>query len=432
MGALTIFPVFLFAKNLLQSKKKAILVAFLFSIMPVHVVDSHLALLDTAMTFWLSISLYFSSNLIFSYTRKNFVLAGLFFGLAFSTKYTCFLYIFYFTLLLLVISGLDFRFDLTYNLNSIRKAAKKMFSKFNILNYLYFFITSIAVYLVTNFSIFIKPEVFWSNTYGRGFLFQFENVGEKQGFEYPASLYENFIKQGFTDYGFTLLAIMLIIFILFLFFSYRNKITLLTVFFPLFFYFFISTKDRSPSHYFIFLYPLITISVVSFLSDLSSYLRKSFKFFGRIPKSVLLYVLYSIAIFSPLSLTLKDTYRYINGDTRTEFRKWVIDKSEKSIPIFYYGENMESVTFPKDIVYEKIVFVDIGFMETSSPYSYLVLGMKDLQEESLTGQDKDVEEIEGGEQDVIEHGVLVKKFMSSGRLGANSYVFKINNDFKND
>ena len=88
LGALTIFPIYLSARTLFN-KKIGIYSAMAFSILPFHVWQSHYALTDVPMVFFLSWGLYFASKILRTKNAsiKNYVFAGVFIGLSASTKY---------------------------------------------------------------------------------------------------------------------------------------------------------------------------------------------------------------------------------------------------------------------------------------------------------------------------------------------------------
>jgi hypothetical protein len=86
LGALTVIPIFL-AGRVLAGKRAGLIAALAFALMPLHVRVSHFALIDVPMIFWMSWGVYFSYKVLKSPQYKNYIFAGLFFGLAMSTKY---------------------------------------------------------------------------------------------------------------------------------------------------------------------------------------------------------------------------------------------------------------------------------------------------------------------------------------------------------
>jgi 4-amino-4-deoxy-L-arabinose transferase-like glycosyltransferase len=78
LGALTVLPIYLWTKKLADNKS-ALLASAVLALTPLHVRNSHYALIDVPMLFFLSWSLYFSTY--------SPALSGLFLGFSASTKY---------------------------------------------------------------------------------------------------------------------------------------------------------------------------------------------------------------------------------------------------------------------------------------------------------------------------------------------------------
>ena len=86
LGALTAIPVYLSGKSLF-GRKVGIFAALAIVLMPYHVWHSHYSLGDIPSAFLLAWGMYFSTLIIKSEKRKNYILAGLFIGLSASIKY---------------------------------------------------------------------------------------------------------------------------------------------------------------------------------------------------------------------------------------------------------------------------------------------------------------------------------------------------------
>ncbi len=78
LGAFTVVPIYLWVKKLVN-QNAALLSSTLLALAPLHVRNSHYALIDVPMLFFLSWSLYFSTTSV--------SLSGLFLGFSASTKY---------------------------------------------------------------------------------------------------------------------------------------------------------------------------------------------------------------------------------------------------------------------------------------------------------------------------------------------------------
>jgi 4-amino-4-deoxy-L-arabinose transferase-like glycosyltransferase len=87
-GALTCAVVFLLAEALGASLSAAFLAALWVSILPLHVWESHVAVTDVMMTFWVMVTLLGSVRLIRHGRPLDYVLTGAALGLAVGSKYT--------------------------------------------------------------------------------------------------------------------------------------------------------------------------------------------------------------------------------------------------------------------------------------------------------------------------------------------------------
>ena len=87
-GTLTCAVVFLLAGELGCSLLGAFLASLFVAILPLHVWESHVAVTDVMMTFWIIVTLYASVRLIHHTRPRDFLFAGLALGLAIGSKYT--------------------------------------------------------------------------------------------------------------------------------------------------------------------------------------------------------------------------------------------------------------------------------------------------------------------------------------------------------
>lgn len=87
MGVLTVFLVYLIGKKF-YSQETGLGAAAVFSIIPLNVVSSHYMEPAVAVTFWLTLTMFFSLNIIASGKIKWYILAGISCGFAIGSKYT--------------------------------------------------------------------------------------------------------------------------------------------------------------------------------------------------------------------------------------------------------------------------------------------------------------------------------------------------------
>lgn len=87
MGVLTVYLVYVIGKKF-YSEKTGLLGAAFFSIVPLNAVCSHYMEPGTAVTFWLTLTMFFCLSILHTGERKWYLLAGGALGLAIGSKYT--------------------------------------------------------------------------------------------------------------------------------------------------------------------------------------------------------------------------------------------------------------------------------------------------------------------------------------------------------
>ena len=87
-GAATCIVVFLIVEELGISLAGAALAGLWMALMPLHVWDSHVAVTDVLMTFWVTMTLLASLRLMRSGSWRDYLFAGMTLGLAVGSKYT--------------------------------------------------------------------------------------------------------------------------------------------------------------------------------------------------------------------------------------------------------------------------------------------------------------------------------------------------------
>ena len=87
LGVATVWSTYLLTRVGYQSRHAGLLAGALMATSYVHVRDSRFATVDIGMTFFVTMSLLFTVKTLQSYRTRNFILAGVFAGLATSAKY---------------------------------------------------------------------------------------------------------------------------------------------------------------------------------------------------------------------------------------------------------------------------------------------------------------------------------------------------------
>lgn len=315
IGAFTVIPTYLIASKLFN-RTTGLLAALLLAITPYHVHLSHFALIDIPMLFFFTWGIYFCVKNLETDKPMDYMLAGLLFGLAASTKYNGALGA------LLV----PYAFFLRNGLKTNYFNAFKLF----VLSGIYFILGFV---FGTPFSV-IDSKTFLIKDNPNGALWQFSNVGKREGFDHFQEFFRNIFFDLQLDFGYSiLLAFILIIPLLIL---GRKRLignefkNLLFIFIPaLFVLIYISGFNRDRSHYFITGYSLVIVASafgIYFYSSLLTGIRRN--------------AFYLLVIAMPLIFSFKFVYELVNKDTRVLLmeRLMVADFENKEI---YYTTGVE-------------------------------------------------------------------------------------------
>lgn len=240
LGALTVIPVYLWVKKLIN-KNAGLMSSALMALTPLHVRNSHYALIDVPMLFFLSWSLYFAT---FSPT-----LSGLFLGFSASTKYN---------------GILGAPFIMLYYLTIKRKFSD--FFKTGIF-------TILGFILGTPFSI-IDYKTFVRTDSPQGALWQFTNVG-KVGFVDQVGQFISALITKLPDntgYGMMILFAIGLIYIISKKYVCIFPLLCALTFLSLTFY--ISGLEKNRSHYYLITYPYLLLVSGWVLAVLANKVKK--------------------------------------------------------------------------------------------------------------------------------------------------------------
>lgn len=320
LGALTVVPVYLSAKELFN-KKSAYFAALVFSLIPFHIWHAHYALIDAPMVFWLSWALYFSTLILKSSHTKNYIFAGLFVGFSASTKYNGGL------IAILVV--------LAHILRILNSNDEKLLHLKQIKNLIYSGVFSIAgfvfgtPYSVFDYSTFIRTDG------PSGALWQFANVGKVDMLTQVKQMFINFGTKLSNDLGYTFL------YAYFLFgitsFFKKEKEHLRKVIFllipSLFFFWYISGFIKTRSHYYMITYPFVAIATGYYINSFTVKVK------SKIVTSLFLVVMFSV----PLFFASKNVYRLVQPDTRNILYFWMQDNLNVSDLIIYDDNDFDPV-----------------------------------------------------------------------------------------
>ncbi|MEA2020165.1 MAG: glycosyltransferase family 39 protein [Patescibacteria group bacterium] len=349
----------------------SLLSALAFAVFPLHVRDSHLATVDVPMVFWLAWSMYFAAKVLKSSAWRNYIFAGIFAGLAASTKYNG-----VFILLVIVLAhclqiwlksqGEETKFVATF------------FSK-KLLKVFVSGLSALLVFFLGTPYILFDFKTFWSYEYGRGFLWLLEETGSVSSwaeyfanFKYLSSLPKDlswtlYLIVLFSIGEFLCLLLKKIIKIEFKLpvrmnvckdgscqsaFSWQLARLAFLLFFPVFYCLFVMRGKKFNPHYFLAVYPFLALVVGRFTAKIgrfASYLWNSAEVpstrsqnlnksqvskrqiknrggeggtFGISARSVL-FALILFVFVVPLYRSFYTGLVYSRVDTRTQASQWV-------------------------------------------------------------------------------------------------------------
>ena len=418
LGTFTAIPVYLTSLKILKSKKYGLTSALILLLIPYHVYDSTQAVLDTALGFWCAWFFFYCYKIIQKPSKNNYLLAGVFLGLATGTKYNGALY------------TLPFIVAVFYsaNFSKFTLAIKSLISSKYLGYYLKFLIGLICTYLIFNYQDITNFKLFWSDDYGRGLLFQLDNIKSIPWVEYPHSLYSNLITQALGDLGYGFyFSIVLSLAILVFFTPLRTKNNVLFTSFILFVYFFISSKSRSPSHYFVFIFPLLALSITQFLIFAEAFLKNCSEYFKlkKIYSKFLILALYLLVFIPSFVASSLVFIKLVQPDTRNVANEWLNLSADKSLPLYYMGENLEPVPFD-DIEEKRVSKLDASQVQIRKTPFYLMIGIPNVGYNDLVVNMRH-EKVRGRTSKFLTDSTLELYVNNKYKYGPPIYVFKVNN-----
>jgi hypothetical protein len=246
-GSGTVITVYFILKNLNVRQESALIGAAIMALLPFHVSRSAQALTDAPMVFFASLSLLFLTKILTSFNQRFFLYSCFFAGLSVSTKYNGYMIFLTIALFIIFIKGL--------NLKDIK------------LYFLSGFYSFLGFFIGTPYFIF-DYDTFFSYEFGKGALWQFENVGKVSLVEQFHQFFNNLFLQNYSVTGYIPL-ICSILFILFFWFkreflykdNFSKFLTILTIQF-VFIFWSVSGIEKQQAHYLFLIYLFLPIFTV--------------------------------------------------------------------------------------------------------------------------------------------------------------------------
>ena len=407
LGALTAIPVYLSGKSLF-GRKVGLLGALAIVLMPYHVWHSHYSMGDIPSAFLLAWGMYYSTLIIKTEKRKNYILAGLFIGLSASIKYNGGL-----SALMVPVAHFLRIFWANRDKDKIKNFGRIFLNQEGIKSLFFSGLFAFLGFLIgTPFALF-DFKTFSSKEYGRGAFWQFTNVGSVNSSQH----FDKFISESFdrllVDTGYVVIPVFFVV-LAFTFYRILKKkaeeqdlFLTLFLFVSLFMIWYESGFKNNRSHYYFIVYPFLAVIFGYFLNYVQEGFKNNVANFKNLKLSrVLSFLIIPILMLPLLTKSTINAKTYYAGDTRTTFYHWLSDNSIAGEVAVYNDSSL------------KEVFTLARLSSSKSPSSFK------LYDKALIvlyePDDKDREFVEKNKELIEE----VVKFDGSGRLGSDIEVYR--------
>lgn len=335
LGAFTVIPVYLTGKKL-WGERAGLLAGVTLAVMPFHVWTSHYALIDIPTAFWLAWALFFSVKIFYERNFHHYILAGLFIGLAASTKYNGGL----FALMI----------PLAHILRVVKSEGEVLIDKEGILMVFYsglfaFFGFVLGTpYSVLDFDTFIRSDS------PSGALWQFKNVGKVGFVTQIQQFFDVILFKIPDDFGYTpLIAYFASAFVFFdvLLKSVvenkkkkisENVLKVCLVLIPsLFVIFYISGFVKTRSHYYLITYPFVAVISGYVVHVIWERLERKKKTAKKIKP--FLYAFFAV----PVAMLAYNLLLFVRHDTRQVLYNYMLENLAVGVEIYYDGDTFYEV-----------------------------------------------------------------------------------------
>lgn len=318
MGALTIVFLYLAGKKL-YSKAVGIIAALFLTFNLVHVSESHVATIDVPMVMWLTLSLLFCIYILKEGELRYYLLAGLFAGMATSTKYNGAL-----SVVTIFIAFLGFTLR---ELSGVKE--KKGVIVFKNIMYLSLAAVSslLGFFLGTPYAL-LDWKTFTYTGGPKGAFWQFYHVGGREVRSDILIRLQKHLLGTLNSAQGSPLNFLSILGTFYLIFKGKSE-GILLVTFPLLYFFYVGNFSYAPEHYFLPLYPYTSLIAAKLVSDVIYFLNKALKLYGLKIVFITIFIL-GIFLMIPLKETVKADLVLARKDTRTQAYEWI----EENLPDF--------------------------------------------------------------------------------------------------
>lgn len=417
-GALTLIPIFIISRMIFD-KKVGYIAAIILMILPVHVYESHFAKLDIAHTFFVAIAVFWIYKIYKEGNRRAFIWTGIFIGIATSIKYNA---------ALLFVPAI-----IAYLMRRFEVEGLPWYKKFGVdkpsfINFLYSGLISIATFYIGSPYALIDYKTFFSDEYGIGAMWQFQNVGRIGWVDYPEALRVTFWEMFRNDLGIWLWLLLMVLIILFLFFNKRSKPYVFLMLPTILFSFYVSKLERSPSHYFLMIIPFYLPAIAAFIMEILDRMTK-LNIKNRIlnDKNLLLVIFLAVILIPSVLTAVEYNIRFSRADTRNLAYNWVQDNLDEDDFLFVYGENIETIIF-KEGTSQRLSRFDRGAVGNKSVPFYFLVSSSEISVEELTTDivDYSPDGIRGNNAPLLTNSELLFYTDNDFRFGQPIFILKIN------
>lgn len=318
MGALTVIPVFLASREILGTKKRALLATFIFAVTPFLVENSKYALIDVPATFWAAWSLFFAVRAFKYPSLKTYLAAGFLGGLAASTKYNAVLILL--VLVLIHLARLPLR-TIAWSIKNHR-FSKKLVS-LAALDWwklvLAGFTSIIAFFLGTPYALLDWKDFVRSDT-STGALWQLTRGGTRFELAVFGRLFNSLFSTIPTGFGYAALFVSLIGLVVAL--RSTSKLQKAVSIFTILFYLYVGSSAFAPEQIFMPLYltlvPLFTLGTAAMIN----FIHREFFESNRSWQQAF-YLCLLLFILPSTAASLKIDYLYTSPDTRNIAKDYI-------------------------------------------------------------------------------------------------------------
>lgn len=300
-----------FSGKKLFDKKTGLVAALFLSLSTLHVDQSHYALLDVSLTFWITLSFLFSILVLEKGRIRDCLLAGLFAGFAASTKYHGALVVISIIVAHFLRVVAARRISQPDGLTRQRRAGAKPVG-FSFGGLLLAGIVAIAGFLIGTPYALLDRKTFLFKEDARGFLWQLQNMQGHLGAEAANGWWFHFSITLRRALGPALLGLAVLGILLALYRHRRRDLLLLS--FPIFYFLYVGSWTVVYGRFMIPILPMLCLLAAGAIFPIVKKFKNS---------NLVLGALAGLALLQPTLEVVRDDRILTQTDTRTLAKSWI-------------------------------------------------------------------------------------------------------------